>query len=44
MIGLNLLKMVTKNQGGRGAVREVCDLLIKANGLWKDILDEYSKA
>lgn len=38
------VKMVTKNQGGRGAVREVCDLLIKANGLWKDILDEYSKA
>jgi len=38
------VKMVTKKQGGRGAVREVCDLLIKANGLWKDILDEYSKA
>jgi 3-deoxy-D-manno-octulosonate 8-phosphate phosphatase (KDO 8-P phosphatase) len=38
------VKMVTKNQGGRGAVREICDLLIKANGLWKDILDEYSKA
>lgn len=37
------VKMVTRNRGGRGAVREVCDLLIKAQGLWKDIFDEYSQ-
>ncbi|MDI6890580.1 MAG: HAD-IIIA family hydrolase [Thermodesulfovibrionales bacterium] len=35
--------MVTKNNGGRGAVREVCDFLLKAKGLWEGILDEYSK-
>ena len=35
--------MTTKNGGGRGAVREVCDFLLKAKGLWKDIMDEYSK-
>jgi 3-deoxy-D-manno-octulosonate 8-phosphate phosphatase (KDO 8-P phosphatase) len=36
--------MVTKMRGGRGAVREVCDLLLKAKGLWQDIIDGYSKA
>jgi len=35
--------MVTKNNGGRGAVREICDFLLKAKGLWEGILDEYSK-
>ncbi|MBF0329400.1 MAG: HAD-IIIA family hydrolase [Nitrospirae bacterium] len=34
---------VTKNAGGKGAVREVCELILKAKGLWKDIIDEYSK-
>jgi len=36
--------MVTKNSGGRGAVREVCDFLLKAKGLWEGILDEYSQS
>jgi 3-deoxy-D-manno-octulosonate 8-phosphate phosphatase (KDO 8-P phosphatase) len=36
--------MVTKMRGGRGAVREVCDFLLKAKGLWQDIIDGYSKA
>jgi len=35
--------MTTKNGGGRGAVREVCDFLLKSKGLWNDIVDEYSK-
>jgi 3-deoxy-D-manno-octulosonate 8-phosphate phosphatase (KDO 8-P phosphatase) len=35
--------MTTKNRGGRGAVREVCDFLLKAKGIWKAIMDEYSK-
>jgi 3-deoxy-D-manno-octulosonate 8-phosphate phosphatase (KDO 8-P phosphatase) len=35
--------MITKMKGGRGAVREVCDFILKAKGLWQDILDEYSK-
>src|SRR4030066_323685 len=29
-------KMITKKMGGRGAVREGCDFLLKAKGLWKD--------
>jgi 3-deoxy-D-manno-octulosonate 8-phosphate phosphatase (KDO 8-P phosphatase) len=36
--------MVTKMRGGRGAVREVCDFILKAKGLWQDIIDGYSKA
>ncbi len=35
--------MVTKKIGGRGAVREVCDFLLKAKGLWQDIIDGYFK-
>lgn len=35
--------MITKKRGGRGAVREVCDYLLKAKGLWQNIIDEYSK-
>lgn len=38
-----VVMMVTKKGGGRGAVREVCDFLLKAKGLWQDIVDEYSK-
>jgi len=37
------VKMVTKKSGGRGAGREVCDFLLKAKGLWQDIIDGYSK-
>jgi len=40
----NAAMMVTKNRGGRGAVREVCDFLLKAKGLWEDIINEYSQA
>jgi 3-deoxy-D-manno-octulosonate 8-phosphate phosphatase (KDO 8-P phosphatase) len=29
---------VTHNPGGRGAVREVCDLLLKAQGRWAEIV------
>lgn len=36
--------MITKNKGGRGAVREVSDFLLKAKGLWEGIIDEYSQA
>jgi 3-deoxy-D-manno-octulosonate 8-phosphate phosphatase (KDO 8-P phosphatase) len=35
--------MVTKNKGGRGAVREVCDFILKAKGLWEGIVDGYSQ-
>jgi 3-deoxy-D-manno-octulosonate 8-phosphate phosphatase (KDO 8-P phosphatase) len=36
--------MVTKNRGGRGAVREVTDLLLKAAVKWDEFIDEYHKA
>lgn len=30
-------RFITSKAGGRGAVREFCDLLLKAQGLWKDL-------
>lgn len=36
--------MITSRGGGRGAVREVCDFLLKAKGVWEDIINEYSQA
>jgi 3-deoxy-D-manno-octulosonate 8-phosphate phosphatase (KDO 8-P phosphatase) len=38
-----LALFVTKNRGGHAAVREVADLLLKASGKWKAIIDEYNK-
>ena len=32
---------VTQRSGGRGAVREVIDLILKAKGLWDQILQRY---
>lgn len=32
---------VTKNKGGRGAVREVCEIILKGQGRWKDIKKRY---
>src|SRR5262249_35149655 len=32
---------VTVACGGRGAVREICELLLEAQGLWADILRKY---
>jgi 3-deoxy-D-manno-octulosonate 8-phosphate phosphatase (KDO 8-P phosphatase) len=33
--------MITNLKGGHGAVREVCETILKAKGLWNDILDTY---
>ncbi|MGE5648377.1 MAG: KdsC family phosphatase [Acidobacteriota bacterium] len=33
--------LVTEAEGGRGAVREVCELLLKAQGHWDDLLKKY---
>lgn len=33
--------MVTRNRGGRGAVREVADVILKSKGLWQEMFDEY---
>lgn len=32
---------ITRNPGGRGAVREVCDILLRAQGKWEEILRRY---
>lgn len=34
---------VTERPGGRGAVREVCDYLLKSAGLWPAVTDRYFK-
>jgi 3-deoxy-D-manno-octulosonate 8-phosphate phosphatase (KDO 8-P phosphatase) len=28
-------------RGGNGAVREVCEAILKAQGLWENILDRF---
>jgi 3-deoxy-D-manno-octulosonate 8-phosphate phosphatase (KDO 8-P phosphatase) len=33
--------IITSNGGGRGAVREICDFLLKAKGLWDVVTQEY---
>jgi 3-deoxy-D-manno-octulosonate 8-phosphate phosphatase (KDO 8-P phosphatase) len=33
---------VTELPGGRGAVREVCDLILKAQGLWHEVTKRFS--
>lgn len=33
--------LVTRQRGGRGAVREVADVILKAKGLWQEMFDEY---
>jgi 3-deoxy-D-manno-octulosonate 8-phosphate phosphatase (KDO 8-P phosphatase) len=34
---------VTRAKGGRGAVREVVELILKSQGRWNDLVDEYLK-
>ncbi|MEN8686541.1 MAG: HAD-IIIA family hydrolase [Desulfuromonadales bacterium] len=33
--------LVTSKPGGRGAVREVCDFLLKQSGLWSSVTSRY---
>ena len=33
--------MVTSKKGGDGAVREVCEAILKAQGFWNNILDNF---
>ena len=33
--------MVTLAKGGNGAVREVCEAILKAQGLWENILERF---
>jgi len=36
--------LVTKSRGGRGAVREVTDFILKSKGIWQRMFDDYFKA
>lgn len=46
--GVDLVKKtvdyVTKNKGGQGAVREVCEMLLMAQGYWSQVADRYEFA
>jgi 3-deoxy-D-manno-octulosonate 8-phosphate phosphatase (KDO 8-P phosphatase) len=33
--------LVTAAEGGKGAVREVCELLLKSQGHWEGLLKKY---
>ena len=37
----NAAHMVTEARGGHGAVREVCELILKAQGHWEALLKKY---
>ena len=34
---------ITKREGGKGAVREVIEIILKSQGLWDEIISDYSK-
>ena len=38
---LPLVDYVSKKPCGRGAVREICDLLIRASGQWESLTEKY---
>lgn len=46
--GLDLVKKivdyVAKSKGGQGAVREVCEMLLMAQGYWSQVADRYEFA
>jgi 3-deoxy-D-manno-octulosonate 8-phosphate phosphatase (KDO 8-P phosphatase) len=35
--------LVTKSRGGRGAVREITDFILKSKGIWQRMFDDYFK-
>lgn len=37
----NVAHYVTTCAGGRGAVREVCDMILKGRGLWDEVVARY---
>jgi len=32
---------ITQNQGGHGAVREICEIILKAQGKWEEVTKRY---
>ncbi|SFV62326.1 3-deoxy-D-manno-octulosonate 8-phosphate phosphatase [hydrothermal vent metagenome] len=39
----NYADIITKKSGGNGAVREVCDYLLKAQGKYEQLMNQYLK-
>ena len=39
----NTASYITSKRGGRGAVREVAELILKSQGKWEDIIKEYAR-
>lgn len=37
----NVVHYVTKRKGGRGAVREICEMILKVQGYWSDLASRY---
>ena len=37
----SIAAMVTSAKGGKGAVREICEAILKARGLWPQILKRF---
>jgi len=38
---LNAANYVTSKGGGKGAVREICDLILKGRGFWDEVVNRY---
>jgi len=38
---LRAVDLVTENPGGGGAVREVCEMILKVQGKWEDAMGRY---
>lgn len=36
--------LVTQALGGRGAVREICDMLLMSKGMYQELLEKYTRA
>ena len=34
---------ITKKPGGRGAVREICDMILKTQGKWEEVIARYNR-
>ena len=38
---MRAVDLVTKNPGGRGAIREVCEMILKTQGKWEELMGRY---
>lgn len=39
----NFCHYITRNSGGKGAVRELVEIILKSKGLWYNVVAEYQK-